>query len=217
MLVSAVSPLQTPIVSPAQTHASQPRPASAAPPAHLPTQDLARLTSLPKGIPALASVFASEAPLPPIQVEKRGNFTYYRNAFGVQITQLDYPDGKYFNTFTSQGLAIMLRQHDDKRDTLNFTDMNFNIPRPSQMPNVYFHVQGESPSRMSFNERHELVIQLSNGEQLTLDREQGQTPVQGAFSIRFFPAEMGENFNVIYTGPDTSIKSYKSKGDTVKW
>lgn len=170
-----------------------------------------------KGIPALAPLFQTEAPLPPISVETRDNFTYYRNAFGVQITQVDYADGKYFYLLSQQGLAVMLRQHDDKRDTLNFTDMNFNIPKPSQFPNVYFHVQGEVPSRISFNERHEVVLDLSNGEQLIFDREKAETPLKGPYSLRFNPDEAGHNFDAIYSGSDTSIKRYKSKGDSIQW
>ncbi|PKL79754.1 MAG: hypothetical protein CVV27_01395 [Candidatus Melainabacteria bacterium HGW-Melainabacteria-1] len=179
-------------------------------------RDQVQLQSLQAGIPATIQGFG-ETTLPPIVIEKRDHFTYYRNAFGVQITQVDYPQGKYFYLLSSQGLGIMLRQHDDKRDTLNFSDMNFNITRPSQIPNVYFHVPGETASRIHFNARHEVVIDLSNGESLTLDAHAGENLLQGPLSIRFFPTEQGQNFDVVYCGSDTGIKRFKSKGDTIQW
>lgn len=190
-------------------------------PSSNPGSDKLQLLTATGKIPAVTPLFAKDEPeLPPIQVEKRDNYTYYRNAFGQQITQVDYPEGKYFFLFSSQGLGIMLRQHDDKRDTLNFSDMNFNIGKPSQIPNVYFHVphaSDASPSKMSFNARHEVQIDLGNGEQLRFDRETSEHPLQGPVSLRFFPDETGQNFDVIYCGSDSSVKRFKSKGDTIQW
>lgn len=219
MSISAVSRAISPL-------AAAPAPAVQAPAAvpsastQLAPVDSTQLSALPKGIPAVAPLFAvkaAEVPLPPIEVVKRENYTYSRNAFGVQITQVDYEDGKYFFALSSKGLAVMLRQHDGKRDTLDFTDMNFNIPKPSMFPNVYFHVQGEPASRMFFNEQHQIVVELSNGEQLTLDRETGENVMSGPFSVRFNPDQMGESFDVIYSGADSTLKRYRSKGDTIQW
>lgn len=175
-------------------------------------------------IPALAPVFQKSADLPPIEVEKRGNYTWYRNEFGVQITEVNFDEGKYYMTLSSQGQSIMLRQHDDKRDTLNFSDMNFNIANPSQIPNVFFHIPHaantpDSPhmSKISFDAQHNLRIDLSNGEHLLLDRKDGQTLLEGPFSVNFNPDQHGENFNVRYTGQDGHIQRFHSKGDHVDW
>ena len=165
-------------------------------------------------IPAVAIRFNE---LPPIEVVKRGNYTWSRNVNRVQITQIDYPDGKYFMVFSGQGQAMMMRQHDDKRDTLNFSDMNPNVGPPRNIPNVFFHLQGEGVSKIEFDKNHDVVVSLSNGEQLILDAKDGQTVKQGPFSIRFFPDQAGENFNVIYTGLDKTVQRYRSKGDSVKW
>src|SRR3990167_1847856 len=58
-------------------------------PAVLAPQD-SLAASAPKGaIPALAPLFQkSEPALPPIEVVQRDNYTYSRNAFGVQITHV---------------------------------------------------------------------------------------------------------------------------------
>lgn len=164
----------------------------------------------------LDTLQAPQETLPPIEVVKRGNYTYYRNAFGVQITTVKYPKGSYSYMLSNEGLAVMLRQHDGKRDTLNFSDMNPNIPKSSQIPNVFFHVKGDGVSQLTFNDKHQPVATLANGEQLIFDRDEGQTPMSGPFSIAFFPDQAGQNFDVSYTGQD-QLKRFKSKGDTVRW
>jgi len=175
--------------------------------------------SAPKGaIPALAPLFQKSEPvLPPIEVVQRDNYTYSRNAFGVQITHVKMEAGNYYYLLSDQGLCVMLRQHDDKRDTFNLTDMNFNIPTPSKFPNVFFHVNGDKPSQISFTPEHHVRIDLPNGDYALFDRENGQVLREGPFQIAFFPDEAGQNFDVKYTGNDSTVKRLKSKGDNVQW
>jgi hypothetical protein len=175
--------------------------------------------SAPKGaIPALAPLFqTSEPALPPIEVVQRDNYTYSRNAFGVQITHVKMDAGNYYYLLSDQGLCVMLRQNDGKRDTFNLTDMNFNIPSPSKFPNVFFHVNGDGPSQISFTPEHHVRIDLPNGDYALFDRENGQVLREGPFQIAFFPDEAGQNFDVKYTGNDSTVKRLKSKGDNVQW
>ncbi|PIQ28193.1 hypothetical protein COW36_04855 [bacterium (Candidatus Blackallbacteria) CG17_big_fil_post_rev_8_21_14_2_50_48_46] len=205
-----ISALQTQTVRPL---APQPlAPSQAAP------QDQLKQSAKTGSIPALAAVFSKAEPeLPPIEVVQRENYTYSRNAFGVQITHVKMEEGNYYYLLSDQGLAIMLRQHEGKRDTLNFTDMNFNIPSPGKFPNVFFHIQGEKPSQISFTPEHHVRVDLPNGDFAIFDRENGQVLKEGPFQIQFFPDEAGEHFNVGYTGQDSSVKRFTSKGDHVQW
>lgn len=203
-----VSQIQTPPTF--QAHAAPvSSPAKSIPQAAISPQDQLQV-SAPKGIPA--NLFAQE--LPPVEVVKRGNYTYSRNAFGVQITAVKFEDGMYFTTLSDRGLSIMLRQHDAKRDTLNFSDMNPTIPKTSQIPNIFFHIQGEGVSQMGFNKDHQVVISLTNGEHIVLSARDGETLISGPLRLSYNPPE--GPFDVQYTGSDP-VKRYTSKGDRVIW
>lgn len=183
-----------------------------------------QITQILSGALNQINLFESDHPLsptsspnlPPVEVREDGRFTTYKNAYGLQITQMKMEDGITYNTLNDEGFSVIIKHNDDKRDTLAFSDMNDNIRKNSQIPNVYFHVRGQNQSKMYFNDQHQLVIDLSNGESLVFDAKDGKTLISGAFDIYFNPQESGQNFNVSYSG-NKSLRSRITKGDRIRW
>jgi len=155
--------------------------------------------------------------LPEIDIKVEGRITFYTNAYGQKITALKTEDGISYNTFSNQGLSIILKDNFQKRDVLVFSAMTDKVPKNSSIYDNYFHIDGKAAdSKIYFDKQHNFVIQLNNNEKLVLDGKDGQTILEGPFKIDFNPDSAGQDFKVNYTGSDI-VKKFTSRGGNIKF
>lgn len=171
--------------------------------------------------------------LPEIEIQKDGKFTFYTNAYGKRITALQTDDGISYNTFSDQGLSIILKNNSGKRDVLVFSAMTDKVPNNSSIYDNYFYIndecssnitfeaKGKCDSKIYFDKHHNIVIELNDKndlppEKLVLDGKDAKTVIEGPFKIKFNPESDGRDFNVEYTGSD-KIKRFTSRGGKIKF
>lgn len=153
-----------------------------------------------------------------VRIEKYGNFTHSFNKYDMTINSLKLPDGETSSFVGKNGLSVMLRRNDNKRDVLVFSNMSDNVKHNSSIPNKYFNIEGNGKSSMSFDKDHNIVIDLKNHERLVISGKDGEAVLSGPFSINYKPEDISSNFNsdVKYTGKNPP-KSFNSKGDKINW
>lgn len=160
-----------------------------------------------------ASIFnIQENAFPPIRTESFKNLNYFYNMHGENINVINKDDSKTYSVLFDNGLSLILKDNFDKRDTLVFSNMGDNVGKNSNIPNIFFHINGEE-SKMYFNKEHDLVVDLGNGEQLLFDGKTGDM-ISGPFQLDFDPGSA--KIDVKYQGSD-SLSRYKSFGDNIKW
>lgn len=167
--------------------------------------------------PATGTVPASRSLLPPPTREQNGRFTFMRNAHGQSITLLQKEGSRTYTHLSSQGLSFILNvKADNSPDTLVFSHMGDQITRNSLIPNQYYHITGEGQSEMRFDDQHNLVVQLKNGDQFLIDGRNGETLLTDTFRVTFNPDSNGHDFQVTYTGQHP-LKKKTSRGDRIQW
>lgn len=175
--------------------------------------DQMSLTATPTGtIPAVRPL------LPPITREQSGRLTFARNVHGQLITLLQKDNGSRTFTHSSErGLSFILNvKPDNTPDTLVFSHMGDGIKRNSLIPNQYYQMTGSHEPEMTFDNDHNLLISLKNGETVVVDGRDGETIINGPFRVKFNPNSDGHDFQVDYQGLQ-SLKKQVSRGDRIKW
>jgi hypothetical protein len=189
------------------------------------------LTGTAKGISATTVSFAEPKaePLPEVKVVKDGNFTFYTNAYGKKITVLDTKDkGISYNTFSDEGLAIILKDNKGKRDVLVFSAMTDKVPSNSAIydnyfqanqecsSNVSFEMSGKCSGKIYFDKNQNIVIEINEKNKIVLDGKDAKTVIEGPFNIKFNPGSDGSDFRVDYTGFD-KFKRFTSRGGKIQF
>lgn len=153
-----------------------------------------------------------------VVINQEGNFTHSFNKYNMTINELKLPDGKTASFVSKNGLSVMLRSNDKKRDVIVFSNMSDNVKHNSSIPNKYFNIEGNGQSKMYFDKDHNIVIDLKNNEKLVIDGKDGETILSGPFSVNYKPEDISSNFSsdVKYTGKNQP-KSFTSKGDKINW
>ena len=154
--------------------------------------------------------------LPPVEVQVDGRLTHSTNAYGRTITALKQDSSINYSTLSESGLSIILKNNFDKRDVIVFSNMSNKISKNSLIPNDFFHVEGTEPSKMYFDDNHNIVIDLKNKEKIVIDGKDGQTVLQGPFKLNFDENKVGDDFKVKYQGK-SKLNEFRSFGDKIKW
>jgi hypothetical protein len=165
--------------------------------------------------------------LPDIKIQESGSLKFFTNAYGKRITVMNTKDqGTSYNTFSDEGLSIILKDNSGKRDVLVFSAMTDKVPKNSAIydnyfnvnaecsANVAFELKGKCSGKMYFDKNHNIVIELNEKDRLVIDGKDGKTILQGPFKINFNPDRDAHDFNVDYTGSD-KLRRQNSRGGKI--